>query len=256
VKWNEFIAKLTEAKAKGQSSGLDVHCITNLIFNQAFDSMIDHPPEGKEQLPVYTQMYEDVKKALKSQAKLPSPTKSDLIGLDEVTNEAHLALWRHQTNPLATFSLLDYNREGLFLRGFRSYNHPVYKWSKAGIKGKTIPYFAIDNWSAVFDKPDGELFRSFTGRYPKRGICLVGVVTDVKMRPYQNGTKERMVVSLFTGHEHVDDLIIWPERDGKVKEFYKGLIKPKSIGIAAVVPNLWNGRKSGYIQYWSELVWE
>lgn len=242
--WLDFV-RFVEAKKKAGMQGLSMPCVTNLLYAGTFDSMLEGAAETVQ---TYVDMYEQIKKSLKSVAMLPKGHKKDLIGIQDIANNAQLSLWRHIANPLSRFSLLEFCENSLKEQGFEKTTHKFLKWKMPAKPGIHPAYYVTDQWAPIFDAENSGLYHAFAkGKY---GLLLLGIVTSVEMKPYHEGSKTRMVVKLFTGQDHTDEIVIWPENDGQVKEVHKALITPKSLGLVSIIPNIWNGRNSATLKAW------
>ena len=256
--WPVFVEKLVRAKKEKKNKGLAVPAITNLIFSGAFDGMLDSTPEDEAALiNKYHEMYHEVRDALKSKASLPKAKKGEAVGLEDVASPASLAFWRYQINPLSKFNMLDLADHVLKGRGFdKNGGRGIFTHRRDPQAEGQKTEWVTDRWSDLFLMPKegerGAFWQSITKGI--QSVVLVGVISEAKTLRYANGTKERLSVSLYTGRENVRDLVIWPKKDGRISEMQKATIKPPAWGLFWVRPQLWNGKKTGMIDKWEELL--
>ena len=77
------------------------------------------------------------------------------------------------------------------------------------------------------------------------------IITSIKILPYGDGTKERMVIELFTGQDYTDDIILWPDPNtGRIKAVDKAELKVRAMGIAVIKPKIWNNKNSATLLKW------
>jgi hypothetical protein len=281
MKWDEFIKKLADAKKQKKTKGLSVPAITTLIFSGAFDDMMEPLGSGRytkmtdnkimtrsdkeaheivevcDRVSIYRIMYEDVKKALKSKASLPTKKKGDLVSLSDIKNDAQLQIWRHQVNPTISFSFVDSCLENMKTIGYervdRGSIEAVKKHTndKKEVTGETI---VVGNWSKLPDDNNHPVVRDLL--HGRRNIGAVGVITNVKKQSYKNykGESQEMIkIELFNGYGYIKDLIVWPDRKtGKINEYLKENLKKDRLGILemSVSINKKNGSRSFSIQNW------
>jgi hypothetical protein len=99
---------------------------------------------------------------------------------------------------------------------------------------------------------NSHLFDVFSrGKY---GLFIIGLITSVEIKTYADGQKERLVIHLFTGREYTDEIILWPDDTGKISEYHKSTIIPKSFGMAMIFPKQWNGRCNATLKAWKTLI--
>lgn len=252
MQWSEFLVKLKEAKIKKKNKGLQVPCITTLIYSGAFDSMI--PTEWPKNHETYHRMYTEVLIALKSKANLPAKTKTAPIGLSDVNEqgETALELWRWSTNPLSSFDLVSRCLEPLKSYGFEYYlngSDPTFKMYRPADQTRKRPAsFVSDHWAAIFaDRRAFELFNKTAE------LAVVGIVTETEMRPFGDG-KEMLKFRLYTGREYTDEIVVWPTYGGNtVNPVDVQNIKPMRVGTAIIKLTEFNGRPGGSLKKWIPL---
>lgn len=248
MNWNDFIEKLKQAKTEKKNKGLSVSTIVTLIYSGAFDGMV----ENLEKNPInrYKIMFNDVTSALGSKASLPKKKKTEILGIIDIKNVVDLAIWRHQVNPFGGFSILDFYRDNLRLMGYmdRNVGRSMVKPSTE----KTNPSFLIDQPSYVYDYGvDSAFFKAFKER--KSNLDIIGVISDVKLRKWQNNTKEMLCITLFTGMETLGNLVIWPKSgENEISEVHKSL-KTGDVGIITIIPNIRNNAPGGSVIKWTNL---
>jgi len=246
MQWAEFIEKLADAK-KRKVKGLNIPTIANLLFGGAMDSML--PPGTEITIEMYKGLFEEAKKALKSKASLAKKRKTELIGLGEVNGPVSLSLWRHQMNPLSHFDIISSCKENLKMYGFEDTKHAAYPMKRRASETYRTPALLTPYWGKVFqNKIALDAFEA--GEYE---LAILGVITSATVRPYADGTKDRLVFQLFTGTEHTDDIIVWPDRQGKIPEAITNSIRPLELGFAIVRPKTWNGRAGATLVKWHKI---
>ena len=253
--WNEFLNKLSDAKHAKLNKGLSVPAITTLIYSGAFDDSVqDLTPANR--LDTYLKMYQEVREALDSDAKLPSRKKGDVLRIADITGDITLALWRSQSNPLTDFDLLNSDNVTKWLKfhhGFEKHHHEVVKWHiPSSEKYGKKPGHLIDKWSWVFE--NDYLYDAYSRRDSKIDLMVFGVVIDPEIKIYQ-GYKERLAFKIFTGREYTDEITMWPDsEDGKISDVTKQMIVTGAVGLAVVKPSKFAGKKTGTIQKFHRFV--
>lgn len=251
--WDEFVQKLTDAKKQKKTKGLSVPTLTLLIYSGAFDEMVGDF-EGKRP-EKYTKMYQDVKKALKSKAALPAKKKDDIYSISQITSESQLLVWRHQVNPTTQFSFVEHCEMSLKNNG---YNICMRGWLEAtkqhvnSAGNHLFETLIAGDWSKIPEDNNHPIIRDLlSGR---RHLGAIGVITSVSKVSYYNNDmqKEMMKINLFNGHGHIQDLIVWPEENGKVNSFMQIDAKKGTTGIidVRVSINKKNGRRSYSVHSW------
>jgi hypothetical protein len=248
MQWSEFTASLKEAKKRKKNKGISVPTIATLLFGGAMDSMI--PPETPKTVELYKKMFEEVKTALGSKANLAKKKKTELIGLSDVHGHVSLSLWRHQMSPLSTFNIIPSCQENLKLYGFVDSKHLAYPLKRAASEKYPNPVLLTPYWSKVFQNPIA--LKAFQdGEYD---LAILGVITDVAIKPFADGAKERMIFKIFTGHEYTNDITVWPGEDGKIPQRILMSVKPMELGFAIVKPKTWNGQPGATLLRWQKLI--
>jgi hypothetical protein len=244
--WTEFVAKAKKSKEKGISFRLSVPTIVTLIYSGAFDSS-DPTITPSNRLDKYREMYDQIKNALESEAQLPGKTKTEILGIRDITGDVSLALWRAQTNPLTDFDILGSDKVAEWLK----MNHGFERVTDGNfIKWRVLPtrerreLHLVDRWSWVFKKSDA--YNMYSAKYPKVDLTLFGIVIDPQIKIYQ-GSKERLTFKIFTGREYTDELTMWPSEDGKISDANKSVIVNGAVGLCIVKPNMFAGRQSGTV---------
>lgn len=262
MNWDEFVIKLKEAKKLGLNTGLDVGCITNLIYAGAFDDMIGGPPGKGESLDKYNSMFESVRSALKSKAAKPKKTKTQPIGIDDIKNDTQLGLWRFLVNPMSGFDFMPYCKDILRNRGFSELSKMQMDFGLGDAfllhhQGNTEsfpnPSYVVNKWGNAFTDRFGKHVQQMILN-GERYICMVGVITASKKLPYSNGSKKRAVLEFYNGSEVVKDLTIWPGRATNRLPDYTLTMGKMSFGIITIHPKVWNGRKTGTVIGWERFV--
>jgi len=246
--WSDFLEYLKDNKASLTNQGLSVSVLTILVYSGALDSLIDSQDRGS--IRKYFEMYQELCKVRGSKAKLPTKTKKDIIGLEEMHHNAHLSLWRNQVNPLAQFDLIGLCVNALTQMGFRrTMDNPGFLPWKASAKGRALPTYIMDRWGDLFASENNGYFVQFSKK--RANLAIMGIVISAKVMPYgPNNEKERMVMKLFTGMDHTDDIVIWPNEDGKLPEMCRSEIKLGALIRAIIVPSRWNGRPTATVVKW------
>jgi len=259
MQWSEFLEKVKLSKKAKIDANLSTTCITSLIFAGAFDSMIDEDVPANGDIKLYTQMYEDAKKALGSKAKMPTKSKIQLIGLDEVKNERQLGLWRFSANPMSKFDFSPYCKEWLARRGFCELsemkkkagyhrNFPLYHEET-----DTFPYagYLINHWQGIFENDFELVTKAFLDKAYM--ACLVGVVVSAEKVTMKSG-KKRMKVDFYNGYGIIRGLNIWPTWGSDSMPKFTGSLKKMNFGMLVVSVNVYNGHNGGNIVDWMEVI--
>ena len=252
MKWQEFIEKLAALKKESKTAGASVPCIATLIYSGAFDSMIEDTEDINTLCQKYNQMFLDVKKALKSTAKLPSKNKAQLIGIDDIDSYTKLGVWRQIVNPLSEFDFTSGVSFFLKSKGFLPQDHPVFPWKRLSCKNHPQPLYVCKSWDFLYtDQMQKGSFFSYLVK-DKIRVGFVGVIQSASIRPYGSG-KERLVVDLHNGKELMNGICKWPMKEGNLHPVDKTM-KPGSLVFAVVKPGFFAGKPSGTITEWEELL--
>jgi hypothetical protein len=219
--------------------------------------MLGDIPKGR----MYTtslERFNEVKKAMGSKASLPKKTKVMPIGLTEIDNDMKLGLWRYIVNPTSTFDFIQYNLEYLKSRGFQEINKrlvylgfnkyfALYNEEDNTIaKGKA---YLCNRWEYVFDNPFPKPIVTDQFLNGTRVACFVGVIYKMEKVPLKDGRK-RLLVSFYNGYELIEDLTIWPDKQGKFPKFVYGM-RPMEFGVISIKPKIWNTKRTGIVDGWS-----
>ena len=187
MKWDDFLLHLKEAKKqKRKDIKLDVGTLTALLFSGAMDELFDEPLSLEE----YKERREEMAKALNSKAQLPKKKKTENIGLNEVSTDLKLNLWRIQANPLAGFSFVDYYSDYFKSLGYSDAQNPlIAKIKKCDGESGPEKHIVMNSYGdiAKLDKVSTLL------RGPKNSgvfFYLIGQVMNRNLRSYEkNGVK-------------------------------------------------------------------
>jgi len=251
--WEDFLKKLTDAKKQKKNKGLSVPTITLLIYSGAFDEMVGEFECPRPQK--YSEMYNEVKKALKSKASLPSKKKDDIFSMSQIEGETQLLVWKQQVNPTFRFSFADHCEWSLKNNG---YNPCKRGWLEATKKHENsagsllFETWVVGDWSRLPDDNNNVIIKDMLSR--RKHLGAIGVITGVsKASYYHDGmSKEMMKINFFNGHGHIQDLIVWPGSDGKVDQFMQINAKKGKTGIIDVCMsiNKKNGKRSYSVYSW------
>lgn len=248
MEWNEFCSNLKRAKKEKKTKGLSVPSIAALLFSGAFDSIL--PPDVPKTSENYKIWYDQMRTALSSKASLAKKKKTELIGLEDVYGPISMSLWRHQVNPLSMFDIISSCKEDLKMYGFVDTRNEAYPMKRPITETHRAPVLLTPYWSKVFQ--NSQAIAAFeAGEYE---LGILGVVTDVSIKTYAEGTKERLVFRMFTGHEYTDEITVWPDKSGKITDFILGSIFQLELGFAIVRPKSWNGRPGASLLKWQKLI--
>lgn len=252
MKWNEFLDKLKVGKDTGKAKKISVPVLAALIFSGAFDSMITQdmylPEDGSTPtVRIYTVMFEQLKKVMKSKASLPKMKKGEYIGLDQVDNLLKLSMWRTQRSPIVKrIDFTPFLAAPLKTWGYESVNKEgsIFKFIRgADPKNGKQQVLGTPEWRALFsDKTRLSLFDS-------RQLMLYGIVTEARILKYgENKEKERLVFKIFTGYELTDEIVVWPSRQtGQLSEVLKHEVQDGKTCFCLVKPSLWNNKPTATI---------
>lgn len=246
--WSDFVDQLKAAKKAKKSKGLSVPTIATLLYSGAMDSMM--PPGFVGSPETYKPLYDQVCKALGSVAKLAKKKKTEMLGLQEVDGAVSLSLWRHQVNPLSTFDIVGSCKEDLKPYGFVETKSPSCPMERKVSDIYKTPGLLTPHWSKVFqNKVALDVFEA-----GKCELVILGVIISAEVKPYSDGTKERLCFKMYTGVEYTDEITVWPDKSGKLPVQIKEAIKSMEMGFAVVRPKTWNGRPGATLLCWQKLV--
>jgi len=248
MQWDEFCATLKRAKKEKKIKSLSVPTIATLLFGGAFDSML--PADIPKTVENYKIWYDQARIALASKASLAKKKKTESVGLADVDGPIALSLWRHQINPLSMFDIVPTCREDLKMYGFIDTNHKAYPMKRQASETYRSPVLLTPYWTKVFQN-SAALAAFEAGEYE---LGILGVITDVAIKTYADGAKERLVFRMFTGHEYTDEITVWPDRDGRITDHMRGSVQPLELGLAIVRPKAWNGRPGASLLRWQKLI--
>ena len=248
MNWNEFINKISEFKKEG-STGLNAPALIRLVYSGAFDSMLSPDHFKIPAADRYPILVKDILSALKSKATMPKKSKTDLLGITDITSPGHLMLWRYMVNPFVKYDVADYMISFLKTHGFQrpSIQEGDITWFKPESSTNTrvdIRY----NWRYFFTKKN--LFDMY--KNVDRLIAVAGIIVKAEKRMYQ-GDKESLVVQIFNGHEYTDDLRMWPGSDGKLNKAVVAQLTKCSMGLAIIKPSKFRDKPSGTLVSWIKL---
>jgi hypothetical protein len=244
--WDSFVSKLARAKKEDKIKKISVPSILRLIMCGAFDGLaMQKRQKYNSNLPMYMDMFAEVCKVLKSKAALPKKGKNDLIGLDKVKNDIQLSLYRWTLNPSGSYPFIHSLKDKLSVLGF-NYDDVRGRYTKLS-GDKTKMMIATDDWKRIFTFHGTQMWKDVeAGRLI---FSIPGIITKANVLWNKERTKERMVVQIYTGKDNTEDLMIWPEY-GKntINPFLKEFIKPGSVWLLDVRPQIRDGKQGGTIK--------
>lgn len=241
--WDEFIDKIRTIKQEKLIDKVSAPALANLIFVGAFDELLKDRLATGNIIDVYKNAFEEIKTATGSKASLPKKTKNAIVGIVDIKTEAHLAMWRQSSSPLGVYPFLNSLGDNLRILGY-TWNEERGQFRKHDDKGRI--HIVTDEWERIFSLYDTNFWPMIQSK--KFVFHIVGVVTNLKTSMYHNNSKEMLKVSLFTGRENIEDLVIWPERDtNKVSPFLKTQLQTGNIYLCEIMPKYDGKRKQGYI---------
>jgi hypothetical protein len=242
--WDAFIQKLTIAKAEKIIGKFSVPAFTTLIYGGAVDELLSERLDCQNRLDVYYNAYLEVKHAVDSKAGLPKKSKTAKIGISDIKTEAHLAMWRQTNSPIGVYPFLRSMTENLKGLGF-AYDEIKNYFIKRADKG--VVHIATDEYQRIFSFVGTEFWSRI--RQEKYIFHIIGVVTDKQVRLWSNNTKEMMKLSIFTGKENINDLIIWPPYgENEVDPFLKINIEVGNIYLFRILPKVDGEKQSATIK--------
>lgn len=261
MKWNEFIEKIKTAKANKLHKSLKMSCIANLIFSGAMDEMIGGSPKMGEMFDTYMNMFEEIKKAIGSKAALPKKTKNMPLGLSDIQNDTQLGLWRYIVNPTSKFNFLEGNLEFFKSRGFKepctaAKEAGIHKYFPLTCEGDVLAVdrstYMIKNWGAITDNPFPDRIVKDKFLRGDRYAAIAGVIYKKEMRKFGDN-RMMMKLSIYNGEELVDNIVVWPKRDGRLPEWALGICEMQ-FGILIAQPKMYKGQLNGTAMGWSRYV--
>lgn len=246
ILWDAFIDKIKINQKTKIYKGLNSGAITKLLFAGALDSMCTERRRAyKSDLEMYQVLHTELLSALKSKAALAKKSKSEIIGLNEVKTDIHLALWRYQVNPLASTPFIDILKGSLGLMGFAKdeARNRYQKFTDAN----SVIHIVTDEWQRVFSFVGQTFWQQIQKGYVV--FHMPGIVTNKVVKRYSNNTKEMMVLSLYTGRENIDNIILWPEYGkNNINPYLKEMIKIGGVYLMEIKPSLKDGKQGGQLK--------
>jgi hypothetical protein len=253
--WGEFINKIKEFKSAGVKSGLNAPSIIRLLYSGAFDALL---PKELFEIPAtkrYAQLIQEALKAMGSKAKLPKKGARELIGLQSVDSPSHLMLWRHSINPFARYDMTEYYVTFLKTMGFTRPTD-VDRIADPGLLWVRYPdenthhKIRVDirrSWAGTFHP-------SVYQKYGQGGrlVGVVGIIIKSQKRMYQE-TKESLSIMMFNGHEHTNEMKMWPGKDGLLDRGKMLQMAELSMGLMIVQPKFWNNKPTATVFSWDKI---
>jgi hypothetical protein len=240
--WPEFLESIKDFKANYASKQLrlDFGTLSKLLYAGAFASMF-----GKDLNFEETQIaMEELRKALGSKAELGKAKKTELFGTSEIESDIRLLLWRNQVLPTTKFQLADYFKNAITQLGLRATGNENMPFSN-----NSIDLWA--SWNTVMSDP--HVFRFYMQKPAPKNCAFVGMIEDVTMFYYKEGTKEALKINLFTGIDNIPSIVVWAERDGKVHPLLKKALVKKAYGIAEIRISDYKGEISANLLNWNTI---
>lgn len=247
MNWNEFLDKIKEAKKRKIKLGFNANVVTRLIFSGTFNHMIAELPEYTNMYPYkrYQRMVEEILAVMKSKAKLPKATKTEMIGIEDIDSDAKLILWRHLTNPLFRYPLS--NILGEWAQKEHGFRLDPSSNPRARIMTLNFPDDAkktsldlYSQWDHVFDSIHSmDMYKK-----GERMACVLGITLSATVRWTRTG-KQCLDVVIFDGcHEY--KITLWPPRGQTTfSPAKRSKIKPCKAGLFLIKPSTWRGEKGG-----------
>lgn len=263
--WSDFLLKIKYCKDNKITSGVSASGVALVLFSGGFDSMLENPPKYGQMLTTYLKMFEDYKKASGSKAELPKKNKTQLIGLQDVKSDRSLVLWRFIVNPVSKFDFVQVYKEQLRMIGLveldlmkknMGFDRFFTMESKGGTNHFPLPTYLTKSMSYIFNAPhpnSDTICKRFTQKERNansRDAAFVGVVISKRKIPYGAG-QHRMVINFYNGYETIN-VIVWPDYKTRLLPNLDYL-KPMSVGVMTVRPNLWKGNGGCIFERWSPL---
>jgi hypothetical protein len=245
VTWSDFIEKIRSFRAAGAKTGLNAPAMIRMLYMGAFDDML--PPETLK-IPAterYPALLKEMLGAMASKAKLPKKKVTEVIGMTQLDSTANLMLWRFENNPFVQYDITRYFVTFLKDKGYvkaQGRSDDVL-WERQITESSRTQVDIRYSWIHSFHS-------TVLPQYEKGKLLgVLGVIVKAERKIFQ-GNRESIGLILFNGHEHTNEIRIWPGEDGKVSEVLKAQLKPGKVGLAVLKPKLWNSRPSASLVSW------
>lgn len=250
--WNEFVEKVKQAKKDGKKLGFNANMITKLIFSGTFNSMLD--PNGEYmKMPAHQRcgaMTAEILAAMGSKAQLPKASKTEAMGIDQIRNDAGLALWRHITNPLFQFNLSILFREHLRVNmGFQYTTTGNTKMIPMTLNLDGRPGCDLwARWEDIYTQyASYKLYQS-----GNRMAACIGVVTKIDKFVMKNG-KTSLRVFFFDGFREYE-IKLWPDYGKTMYNQAKAAyLKPCAVGLFVIKPDMYKGQLTGSLVHFYDI---
>lgn len=244
--WQEFLQLLKTAKTTVETGvlNLDAGSLTTLLYSGAMNSLLPPSPTVQD----YSDYAQQIKDALGSKAAPKKASKTEDYGIQDISHEIILHLWRNQADPTYQFDWSHMLGQKIESEGFQRFTKkPSLLYIKRTDKGMRQDVWA--SWGHMMNEP-----RAVTCYlYPKGGEtpAFIGSIVESKAFKYSGNTKEAMKVKVFTGADTTESITVWPSR-GKdaLTPHQKACLKEGAVGIAVVSLKMWNDRLSPSLVEW------
>jgi hypothetical protein len=216
--WETLLENLKGAKANKVS--FPVPKLGVMLFAGAFDDFI--PPGMSRSINTYRFMFEEIKKALKSTAKLPKKTKTESVDLnDGDLTPLKLMLWRQDVNPVCASDVLNLYRAKIISDyGFLTAHPDIDHFHFVEMAGPSKKNDKVINHLVINTAEAMDQFLLY-----KDGMKQLHIFGLVESRTFKKFGKDspqrtRMILTLNTGHGITPPITVWPNKNGVVDPYH------------------------------------
>lgn len=241
----EYLAFVkTISSDKAFRAGAKMGGFLRLLLSGCMDRYITFE-NVREKMQTYHQLYEKMKKIMKSSAGYPKKKDSEFIGLCDIKTNLHIDIWNWQTNFVCRVNFFDRIQTLLSSWGYHKKENSVFQYQQTPERGAHS--YITNKWFDFFKYANTKYFQDFCGRHNSRNLQMLVIIVKSNVRYYGNG-KKRLVIDVFNGRETIRGLTLWPDYNTKELNVpLKESMQEKTFGLLTVKPNLWNNKPSGAV---------
>lgn len=203
-KFDQLLLKIEDMKKNYEAKQMKINVggVMTLIMAGAMDSLFDKELTLQERFAAI----EAFKKAMGSQAKIPSARAGGGMGMDEIHDDFSRNLWLTNTNPLFSFKVCDYYKDAVLSMGFKATGtqHLRYRKERTGM-GNPVDIFG--SFNSLFEPRTLSLY---SNRNIDRQPGIVAIYRGYSTQTWGAGNKMRKVIMNDGTSESTG--VIWPER--------------------------------------------
>ncbi len=233
--WTELLEKIKVFKKEYESGQVDLRAgsLISLLFAGGFDSIIGITNVDFLE---YQRLAKELLDALGSKASLPKAGKNDVIGIDQISSNLDLHLWRSEANSTYKFDFTDLFESFLAALKFKKREGDVSHTRR--VEGKPqIDIFR--SMKTLFDDPR---YKSYFKYKANALVGLVGIVRDWNVRTTKAG-REMGTFKIFLGDSTSPGINVWPMKGETFISYkQKQFICNGQSGLAIVRPDIYNNR--------------